>query len=75
LAIVMYKFNSDKRIHDVLIDLTGCLLEEEEDKNDRLDSLVLRFSVVCFLDGSLRTAGQACFLRIFPTLFNRSSLS
>jgi curved DNA-binding protein CbpA len=36
-AVVMHKLRSDKRIHDVLVDLTGCLLEEnEEDKNDRL---------------------------------------
>jgi curved DNA-binding protein CbpA len=35
--IVMHKLRSDKRIHDVLVDLTGCLLEEgEEDKDDRL---------------------------------------
>jgi len=36
IAIVMQKLRSDKRIHDVLVDLTECLLEEVEDKNDRL---------------------------------------
>jgi hypothetical protein len=36
-GIVMHKLRSDKRIHDVLVDLTGLLLEEdEEDKEDRL---------------------------------------
>jgi curved DNA-binding protein CbpA len=37
-AVVMHKLRSDKRIHDVLVDLTGLLLEEdeEEDKEDRL---------------------------------------
>ena len=36
-AIVINKLRSDKRIHDVLVDLTGCLLEEDEEgKNDRL---------------------------------------
>jgi preprotein translocase subunit SecA len=35
--IVMHKLRSDKRIHDVLVDLTGCILEDdEEDKDDRL---------------------------------------
>jgi curved DNA-binding protein CbpA len=37
-AIVIHKLRSDKRIHDVLVDLTGCLLEEDEEgKNDRLE--------------------------------------
>jgi hypothetical protein len=32
----MHKLRSDKRIHDILVDLTGCFLEDEEDKNDLL---------------------------------------
>jgi len=36
IAIVMQKLRLDKRIHDVLVDLTGCLMEEEIDKEDRL---------------------------------------
>jgi len=35
-AIVMHKLRSDKRIHDVLVDLTGCLMEVEIDKDDRM---------------------------------------
>ena len=35
-AIVIQKLRSDKRIHDVLVDLTGTLLDENEDKNERL---------------------------------------
>ncbi|MDR0494488.1 MAG: SEC-C domain-containing protein [Treponema sp.] len=36
--MVMHKLRSDKRIHDVLVDLTGLLLDEdEEDKEDRLE--------------------------------------
>ena len=36
IAIIMHKLRSDKRIHDVLVDITGCLMEEEIDKDDRL---------------------------------------
>jgi curved DNA-binding protein CbpA len=35
-VIVMHKLRSDKRIHDVLVDLTGFLLEEDENKNEQL---------------------------------------
>jgi curved DNA-binding protein CbpA len=36
IAIVMYKLHSDKRIHDVLVDLTHFLLTEDKEINDRL---------------------------------------
>jgi curved DNA-binding protein CbpA len=36
IAIVMQKLRSDKRIHVVLVDLTGCLMEDEINKDDRL---------------------------------------
>jgi hypothetical protein len=36
IAIIMYKLNSDKRIHDVLVDLTRFFLLEDNDINERL---------------------------------------
>jgi len=36
ITIVMHKLRSDKRIHDVLVDLTGCLMEGKINNDDRL---------------------------------------
>jgi uncharacterized protein YecA (UPF0149 family) len=36
IAIVMHKLHSDKRMHEVLVDLTEFLLVEEKDKNEQL---------------------------------------